>query len=268
MNTITPYHSIAAVAGSISGVAAAHLDRAFRYVLRGPKVVSDRRFVRLITGEPHPFGNCAVVSDPADLEGVEAAIQPLLHCGAPSAVLFPGPVAAVVEEQLKAVGFEPHDGMPAMAVEIDSLVSTALPAGYSFTRVGSGSEGDEWTAAFSIGYEIPRGVGEAFSPNVVGATTAADAPIQYFAIRKDGKIVCTSLMYIDDGVAGIYCVATLPEERGNGLGAHATAEPLRLAHNLGYRVGVLQSSPMGHGVYKRLGFADFGEVSLYVKLPA
>ena len=62
-------------------------------------------------------------------------------------------------------------------------------------------------------------------------------------------------------------LATIPEERGKGLGAHATAEPLRLVRELGYGVGVLQSSPAGHSVYRKLGFADVGEVPLYVKMP-
>ena len=268
MNKAGAYPSIAAIGKDIAAVAAGHMDRTFRHVLRGPKVVAERRFVRLITGEPHPFGNLAIVSDPADLEGTEAAIEPLLHCGAPAAVLVPGLVAGAVADRLKETGFESHEPMHAMAVEIDSLIPTELPVGYSFTRVGSGPEGNEWAQVFSVGYELPRGVGEVFSPNAVHATTAADAPIQYFAVRKGGRMVCTSLVYLADGVAGIYCVATIPEERGKGLGAHATAEPLRLIRERGYGVGVLQSSPAGHTLYRKLGFADVGEVPLYVKMPA
>jgi predicted acetyltransferase len=75
-------------------------------------------------------------------------------------------------------------------------------------------------------------------------------------------------VYLHNGVAGIYGVATLPEERGNGLGAHMTAAPLRIARELGYRVGILQASEDGHPVYRRLGFADFGEVPLYLRLQA
>ena len=267
MTPIVGYPSMTVLGTDIVRVSTMHIDHAFRHVLRGPGVVSDRRFVRLITGESHPFGNMAIVSDPADLPGTEAAIEPLLHCGAPASIMFTGPVSASVGDRLKGAGFESHGEMPAMAVDIDSLIPTGLPTGYSFTRIGSGPEGDEWAEAFSAGYELPRGVGDVFSPNAVHATMVGDASIQYFAIRKNERLVCTSFAYLADGVAGIYCVATLPEERGKGLGAHATAEPLRLVRKLGYRVGVLQSSPAGHSVYRKLGFSDVGEVPLYVRMP-
>ena len=266
MKEAAAHPSITAIGTDVASVATGHIDRTFRQILRGPQVVAERRFVRLITGEPHPFGNFAIISDPHDLEATEAAIAPLLDCGAPAAVLLPGPVGGPVADRMIEAGFESHEAMPAMVVEIDSLSPTGLPAGYTFARVGSGPEGDEWANVFSVGYEFPAGVGAGFSPNAADATTADDAPLQYFALRKGGRMVCTSLVCLADGVAGVYCVATIPGERGQGLGAHATAEPLRLVRELGYGVGVLQSSPAGHSVYRKLGFADVGEVPLYVKM--
>ena len=65
----------------------------------------------------------------------------------------------------------------------------------------------------------------------------------------------------------MYCVATLKEERGKGLGAHVTAGALRAAEEQGYRVGVLQSSAAGHSIYQALGFSDRGEVHAFVRMP-
>ena len=52
-----------------------------------------------------------------------------------------------------------------------------------------------------------------------------------FARSRQGTV-----LLLDDGLAGIYSVATLSEERGKGIGGHATAETLRVAQALGYRV--------------------------------
>ncbi len=267
MRTKDACPSIAAMGSQTASIAAAHMERAFRYILRGPNVTAEPGFVRLITGEPHPFGNFAVFSETAAPAEMQAAMGPLVECGAPAALLLTAPASDATAKLLADSGFVSDHPMPAMAVETDVLGATSLPPGYTFSRVGEGAESDEWAGQFSVGFEIPHAVGEAFSPNAVHATTAADAPIQYFAIRKGGKMVCTSLVYLADGVAGIYCVATIPEERGRGLAAHVTAEPLRLLRRLGYNVGVLQSTAAGHSVYRRLGFKEFGELGFYVRLP-
>lgn len=75
------------------------------------------------------------------------------------------------------------------------------------------------------------------------------------------------MLYLADGLAGIYCVATLPAEQGRGLAAHVTAEALRAAGRLGYGVGLLQSSAVRHSVYLGLGFRDVGSVLMFIRMP-
>jgi len=266
----SPYPSIAAIGDRIAALTTEHIDLAFRRIMPGPNVVIERRFVRLLTGEPHPFGNFALMSEPADLQSVSAAIGPLLTCSAPAAVLFAGPVPLDVDEALSRAAFAPVGGMPGMAVEIERLAETKLPGGYTFARVVGAAQRDAWADAFARGYGVPGPVGTAFAAGVDGdeSPPRTDSELQYFWTLRDGEPVSTSLVYLHNGVAGIYGVATLPEERGKGLGAHMTAAPLRIARELGYRVGILQASEDGPPVYRRLGFADFGEVSMYLRMPA
>jgi hypothetical protein len=33
---------------------------------------------------------------------------------------------------------------------------------------------------------------------------------------------------------------------------------------MGYKIGILQASAMGYPVYQRLGFEDFGKLSVYL----
>lgn len=262
-----PHQSIAAIGDGVSGLIKDHIDLAFRRIMPGPNVTVDQRFIRLLTGEAHPFGNFACVRGSAEPDTVRAAIEPLLDIAVPSAAFFTGSVSDSAVNLLRESGFERHGGLPAMGVEIERLTNATLPSGYAWARVDGIEHRDAWSDVFARGYGLPLSVGAAFAGGIDGETRP-DAPVQYFWILKDERPVCTSLVFLHNGVAGIYGVATLPEERGKGLGAFATAEPLRRAHALGYRVGVLQASEDGHPVYKRLGFADFGEVALYVRMPA
>jgi GNAT superfamily N-acetyltransferase len=237
-------------------------------MIHGPGVEQNEKFMRVVTRESHPFGNLAIVSDPDDLASMRAAVSPLLGVDFPGALLYPRGVSDAVRRAILAAGFADHGVMPAMAVDIAHVPATTLPPGYTWTRVGPGAEGSAWTETLALGYGLPRNVANLFSPDTFGADMAADADVQYFSIRHKQQAVATSLLYLADGLAGIYCVATLPEHRGKGLGAYATAEALRAAQRLGYEIAILQSSPMGHSVYRSLGFADCGGVAMFVRLPA
>lgn len=263
-----PYASIAAIGDRILLLINGHIDLAFRrIVFAGPDVTFDDRFMRLVTGTAHPFGNFACVCDPADETGTGAAIEALVRRNVPSAVLFVGAVSDSIVQQLKSAGFQRAGGLPSMAVDIDQkLEKTTLPAGYSFSRITAITDRDAWAETFALGYGLPLPVGAAFAGGIDG-DASADAPVQYFWILKDGKPVSTSLLYLKNGVAGIYGVATLPAERKRGLGAHGTEQPLRIAREFGYRVGVLQASTEGQPVYRRIGFSDFGEMPLFLRMP-
>lgn len=267
MSQATMVPSIASVRDEIGLRAARHLDTTFRAVMRPPAAEHRPGFIRVITGEPHPLGNAAIVSDPSDPTTVRTAAAPLQASGFPSAVLFTEGVTADATQTLEAMGFTYEGAMPAMAVDIDALGDTALPAGYAWARVGADRIGSAWASAMATAYPLPIGLARLFSPDALGADMAPDAAIQFFAVLKDGEPVATSMLLLADGLAGIYCVSTLAAERGRGLGAHATAQALREAQKLGYRVGILQSSPDGHSVYLKLGFQDLAGIPMFVRMP-
>jgi GNAT superfamily N-acetyltransferase len=154
--------------------------------------------------------------------------------------------------------------MPLMSVTPDTLAPTALPAGYTSREV-SPDESAAWARAVSAGYGLPLTVGSLLS--VDRAAARCPGKTHYFAVEHDGAMVATSLVFFHDGLAGIYGVATLPEHRGKGVGAHLTAEPLRFAWSRGYTTGLLQASEMGAPVYTRIGFRTHGHMELVVRVP-
>jgi GNAT superfamily N-acetyltransferase len=93
----------------------------------------------------------------------------------------------------------------------------------------------------------------------------ADEPVPLRWIgRVEGRVVATSRISIGAGVAGLYAISTLPAHRGHGYGRAMTIAALRAARTLGYRIGVLQASDLGYGVYKRLGFRDLFSYGVFV----
>ncbi|CAN7275717.1 GNAT family N-acetyltransferase [Pseudoxanthomonas sp. LjRoot143] len=268
MPSSPPVVSIAACADTIGARVAGHLDHLWRLAMQPQGGVADADWFRLISGEPHPLGNVAILAWDDHDEAAIAAVTPLLAIAEPSAVICLHGASEHLAGVLSARGFQAHGAMPAMAVDIGALAPTSLPPGHTFQRIVADRRFREWTDVVASGYELPRDLARMLSPEALGADATDNAAIQFFAILEGDRIVATSMMFLDDGLAGLYCVATLADARGRGLGTHVTAEPLRRAQALGYRVGALQSSDAGYTVYRRLGFRDVGAVPLFVRMPA
>lgn len=236
-----------------------------RALLRGPDVEQTPAYCRIVTGAQHPLGNFAVVSDQTDAAALDAAIAPLLELTVPTAAILTGPESPDAAARLDSAEYVLAESMPAMAVDLDAVAPAPLPQGCAFHEI-EGTETDAWNEALAAGYELPPAVAERFGPGAV-PRDRRDLELRYFTVRAGEMIVATSTLMLEGGLAGIYCVSTRPEHRGRGLGAAATAEPLRIARDLGYRTGILQSSAMGEPVYRRLGFSSHGAMPLYVRMP-
>ena len=91
-----------------------------------------------------------------------------------------------------------------------------------------------------------------------------DLPFRNYLALLNGQPVGTSQLFLSAGVAGIYNVTCIPEARGQGIGAALTLAPLLYAREIEYHIGILQASELGYRVYRRLGFQDFGQLSVYL----
>jgi hypothetical protein len=69
-----------------------------------------------------------------------------------------------------------------------------------------------------------------------------------------GVPVATSGLYRRDGLAGVYNVATLPEQRGRGIGATMTWAAVLAGREMGLGVSILQASRAGEPVYRAMGY--------------
>jgi GNAT superfamily N-acetyltransferase len=260
---ITP--SVASLGSKAHEAICRHWDLTMRRLLRGPETMIEPRFVRITTGEPHPFGNFASVSTPHDPDAVDAAIESI-PTHVPAALILPvGRTTPEIQSLVSRRGFVLAEEMPTMAIDAAELANHPVDDAYVFRTVDA-AESHAWSAAFAAGYELPPLISTHLAPRN-DADDSARSRLLYFGLEHEGRLVCTSLIHLADGVAGIYAISTDPAHRRRGLGAWITAESLRVAHRMGYQVGILQASLAGAPVYKRLGFHQFGTMPLFVRIP-
>jgi GNAT superfamily N-acetyltransferase len=150
-----------------------------------------------------------------------------------------------------------------MAVDLTLLPEPSLLSpGLEIIPVETGRELREWIHVMSVGFGLSMEWEPAWYDFLTLA--ACDLPFRTYLAFLDGKAVGTSQLFTSAGVAGIYNVTCLAESRGRGIGTAVTHAALLDARAMGYRVGILQASTLGYPVYRRLGFQDFGKLSVFL----
>lgn len=81
----------------------------------------------------------------------------------------------------------------------------------------------------------------------------------------DGAPASKAVVHVEDGVAGIYGVATTEAGRGRGLATHLCATALETARASGAERTVLHSTPMARTLYRRMGYRDVATFEMWAK---
>lgn len=95
------------------------------------------------------------------------------------------------------------------------------------------------------------------------AEMSSAAKSVHFLAALNNRAVATSALVIDSGVAGLYCMRTLPKHRGQGFGKSVTAAALWDARDRGAMTGVVLSTRSAQPFYQKLGFAKLCEYDVY-----
>ena len=209
-------------------------------------------------GVPYPWFN-AVLARRAGNDGDRLRVQTAIEYFRSKQIgpfvwwLAPGIVRADWESILTPLGFGYSDDTPGLAADLSALNENIQtpPSGFQMLIVDNEDILKTWVATFVKGYGLPAVFYEIVYQLVLNF--GFDQPSRNYVGLLDGNPVATSNVFFGAGVVGIQMVATLPEARGQGIGAAITLQPLLDARKLGYRAGILQSSDMGLSVYKRLG---------------
>lgn len=230
-----------------------------------------------ITGIPDPFMNVVFRTQlPSDRAG-EIIDETLGHFKSKNVTRLSWWAEAdtprtELDRQLLSHGLTFDEGGTGMAADLTALRQD-LPttAGLRIILVEDKATLKQWIHITSIGFGIrDEGENQWFD---LFADVAFEPPVRSYLALLNGQPVGTSQFFLSAGVAGIYNVTCLPEARHQGIGAAVTLAALLEALKMGYRISILQASHLGYGVYRRLGFQDYGKLNVYLwktdtKLPA
>jgi ribosomal protein S18 acetylase RimI-like enzyme len=219
-----------------------------------------------IGGSPIGYHNCVVRADlhQDNADEAIAASRELMRSKGVAGSWHVGPSMrpANLGPRLAAHGFE-GGPEPGMAADLDAMPDVDAPPDLRIERVTTESDLDGYEHVLSVGFG--EGPPEAAWVRAMFARIGLgdDTSWRHYLGRIDGEPVATATIFLAAGVAGLYFVCTSPDARRRGIGAAISRAALVGARELGPRVGVLGSSPMGQHTYERLGFREVCTVDVY-----
>jgi GNAT superfamily N-acetyltransferase len=170
--------------------------------------------------------------------------------------------------RLEAHGFTREGNEPGMAVDISSLPEDIpTPPGLTIELVQDIETLKKWNRVITIGFGMSDLFSAAFATAIEGIGFTGEPPFYNYLGCLNNEPVATASLFLAAGVAGIYCVATVPDARRKGIAIAMTFKALAESRRRGYRVGVLQASEMGVNVYPKLGFRQYFDIDHYVWVP-
>jgi ribosomal protein S18 acetylase RimI-like enzyme len=155
-------------------------------------------------------------------------------------------------EAAEAAGLRAVYEMPEMVLD-ERPTELPPPAGVELRRVETPADAEDYWRVAADAYLSNGFPPEVFAYYESQDGLAADNVVAFLA-RRDDEPIGIAMTIVNNGVAGIYWVGVADGARGMGLGRTVTAAAVDAGFDLGAELASLQASPMGKGLYRKMGF--------------
>ena len=214
---------------------------------------------------PIAFLNQVVPCGPGvSAAAVDRAVQALRATGDPFIARIRAGIDDGLVPQLKGLGLreDPDEAVPGMALH--PLRAAALgapdPEGLDLRTVDDLAGLASHQELVSEGFEMPLDAARRLVPPAI-----LGVPSATIVVGSTGGVAATTAMAWTEGdTVGVFNVVTSEAFRRRGFGAAVTRAVLREGLRRGASVGILQSSPSGHGVYEALGFREVVRYRVFI----
>jgi len=166
-------------------------------------------------------------------------------------------------DQCKELNLFQVSNSPGMFIE-GMLEDKPLPDGVTLEHVTNKAMVSDFAEVVALSYTtlgLPQEVGR----SMFSDRSAFLAPHLYAVVAyRDKKPASCAMALMSHSIGGIYYVGTVEVARGMGLAEHCTRAVGKAAFKLGARCVILQASPYGEPVYKRMGYKEFTRYPWFV----
>lgn len=209
--------------------------------------------IRLTPGHPAKRLNCVSPLDPQDTNDMEARLERAAWrfgaTGRPLTVRLSPLAPPRVSEHLDGLGWTRFDESLVMRMALrDTTVAGALDQ-IPLKDV----------ARFVAATNTVRGLPEDSNAGLAGVIESIEPETGLFVLEAQRRPVATAVCVHDGDLAGLFEVATAPQERGKGYGRRVVLSALKWARQRGAQVGWLQvgaDNDPARATYDRLGFTE------------
>ena len=185
-------------------------------------------------------------------------------------IVHPSSLPGDLPERLQTRGLQEIELAPCMARSLESLPeASAIPPGIEIREAIEDNDLMELYGLAAWRWGVPEEyrlqLRKMLEKYKIGERTSNT---RFWLAWRDGVPISKIGLYKGSGSAGIYGVATRPEARGLGIASILMNVAMQAAKDMGYKLAVLDSSPLAENLYKRLGFVTLAPLRLYSPITA
>ncbi len=183
---------------------------------------------------------------------LDAAVRWMTQRGVPFWVTVPDELSGEVQRLADSHGLWASDHTtPGMVLDsLDAIPDTAAAAGIEKVTTAEQLEAFVNVAADAFGLPLE------YSRQLAPPQLLGSSQLDCYLGQVDGQPVACGQLVRSDTIAGVYTIGVRADARRRGIGETMSWRILRDGRDAGGRIGVLQSSEMARGVYRRMGFDE------------